>query len=395
MKTSYKLASVLSAVTLLAVTGVAIGQGANSRKIVVFDEAHFNGAYAETVIAKHSGVKVKDLDFVRGKVINISKKEASLLATEAGILSVEDDAVMFIQAKPGTGGGDPTVAAQILPWGVDKVDAELVWPSGNTADPIKVAVIDTGISNKHSDLKANIKGGYNAININRSWNDDNGHGSHVAGIIAGINNSQGVVGAAHQADLYAVKVLGANGSGFMSDVIEGIGWASSNGMNVVNMSLGCACNSQALHDAVINAKNAGVIIVAAAGNDQTQPVIYPAAYPEVIAVGATDKNNQIASWSSHGPEVDVSAPGVSIYSTYKGTGYATLSGTSMATPHVVGAIALLLNTPVGNYDELANGKWDFAEVRAKLSTSSVDLGLAGWDEYFGFGLVNALSLVTQ
>jgi subtilisin family serine protease len=146
---------------------------------------------------------------------------------------------------------------------------------------------------------------------------------------------------------------------------------------------------------VIAAKNAGIVVVAAAGNsgpgDNT--VIYPAKYPEAIAVSATDQNNQIASWSSRGPEVDLAAPGVSIYSTYKGTGYATLSGTSMAAPHVTGSAALLLNTPVGNYDANSNGKWDPDEVQKKLQDRAIDLGDPGFDNLYGYGLVNAYNAV--
>lgn len=284
-------------------------------------------------------------------------------------------------------------AAQSLPWGVDRVDAELVWPTDNTANPVKVAVIDTGISKDHTDLKNNIKGGVNTINSRKGWNDDSGHGSHVAGIIAAVNNSMGVVGVAPEADLYAVKVLGANGSGFLSDVIEGLQLAVANGMQVVNMSLGTNSEVQSMHDAVTAAYNAGITLIAAAGNSGGA-VSYPAAYPEVIAVSATDSNNNLASFSSRGPEVDLTAPGVSIYSTYKGTNaYATLSGTSMASPHVAGAAALLLNTPVETYDADADGVWDPSEVKQKLQDRATDLGVPGFDNLFGFGLVSAFSAV--
>ncbi|MFA4815566.1 MAG: S8 family peptidase, partial [Candidatus Gracilibacteria bacterium] len=248
------------------------------------------------------------------------------------------------------------------------------------------------ISNKHPDLLANVKGGVNTINPFKSWNDDNGHGSHVAGIVAARNNTSGVVGVGPAADLYAVKVLNAAGSGYLSDVIEGIQWAMANGMQVINMSLGTGSNIQSFHDAVIAAKNAGVVVVAAAGNSGGS-VIYPAAYSEAIAVSATDRNNVIASWSSRGPEIDLAAPGVSIYSTYKGTGYATLSGTSMAAPHVAGSAALVLNTPVGGYDVNLNGKWDPDEVQKKLQDRAVDLGNTGFDNLSGWGLVNAYSAV--
>ena len=186
--------------------------------------------------------------------------------------------------------------------------------------------------------------------------------------------------------------MNSAGSGYLSDVIEGIQWAVANRIQVVNMSLGTNSDIQSFHDAVTVAKNAGVVIVAAAGNSGGS-VIFPAAYPETIAVSAIDQNNIIASWSSRGPEVDLAAPGVSIYSTYKGTGYATLSGTSMAAPHVAGSVALVLNTPVGGYDVNLNGKWDPNEVQKKLQDRAFDWGNTGFDNLYGWGLVNAYSAV--
>jgi subtilisin family serine protease len=318
-----------------------------------------------------------------------NKAAERALRNGSGVLRLDNDAVVYtLSHKPNHVGDSTTQPVQVLPWGIDRVDADLVWPTGNNADPVKVAIVDTGISKDHPDLAANIKGGINTINPSRGWNDDNGHGSHVAGIAAALNNSIGVVGVGPLVDLYAVKVLNRNGSGFLSDVIEGIQWAVANGSQIINLSLGTSSNIQSMHDAVIAAYNAGVIVVAAAGNNGGA-VIYPAAYPEVIAVSATDTNNQLASFSSRGPEIDLAAPGVSIYSTYKGTGYATLSGTSMAAPHVTGSAALVLNTPVGGYDTDADGVWDPAEVQKKLQDRSVDLGTLGFDTLYGWGLVNA------
>ncbi|MBI4128020.1 MAG: S8 family peptidase [Parcubacteria group bacterium] len=358
-----------------------------ARKIVVFTEG-INEAARDQLIARTGGVKEKDLPLIDGAVVVLSDKASErALQVNPNVLRVDDDVAVFaLEHKVNT------QAAQVLPWGIDRIDAELVWPTGNTADPINVGIIDTGISKDHPDLKANIKGGINTINPRRSWNDDNGHGSHVAGITAALNDTVGVVGAGPSINLYAIKVLGANGSGFLSDVIEGIQWAVANNMDVVNMSLGTSSDIQSFHDAVTAAYNAGVVVVAAAGNSGGA-VIFPAAYPEAIAVSATDSSNTIASFSSRGPEVDLAAPGVSIYSTYKGTGYATLSGTSMAAPHVTGSAALVLNTAPGAYDVNSNGAWDPAEVQAKLAATATDLGDPGTDNLYGAGLVNAFAAV--
>ncbi len=357
---------------------VAVANEGNSRKIVVFRD-DIRDIAKDEIIARTGAVKLKNLDLINAKSISISAKAAEKLRENSSVVRVDEDVEVF-------------TLAQVLPWGVDRVDAELVWPSLNTADLIKVGIIDTGISNKHFDLLANIKGGINTINARKGWNDDNGHGSHVAGTVAAVHNTIGVVGVAPAVDLYAIKVLGANGSGYLSDIIEGIQWAVNNKMQVINMSLGTSSNIQSFRDAVIAAKNAGIVVVAAAGNSGGA-VIFPAAYPEAIAVSATDSSDKIASFSSRGPEVDLAAPGVSIYSTYKGTGYATLSGTSMAAPHVAGVAALVLNTPVGLYDSNANGKWDPSEVQKKLQDKAVDLGTTGFDNLYGFGLVNAFSAV--
>lgn len=375
------LRTLIGGVMIIALFFVAARTNAefNGRKIVVF-KSDVSETEQDSLVKYAGGVKLKRLRSINSQVVIVPNLTAAArLAANPNILRVEDDLEM-------------QALAQILPWGIDRVDAELVWPSGNTANAIKVGVIDTGISNKHSDLTANIKGGVNTINARKGWNDDNGHGSHVAGIIGGVNNTAGIIGMAPDADLYAIKVLNANGSGYVSDVMEGILWGVTNQMRVLNMSLGMSSDVQSMHDVVIAAYNAGVVIVAAAGNSGGS-VNYPAAYPEVIAVGATDQNNIIAGFSSRGPEVDLAAPGVSIFSTYKGTGFATLSGTSMAAPHVAGAAALVLGTPVGAYDLDADGAWDPAEVLAKLKAAATDLGAAGRDDLYGAGLLNAFSAV--
>ena len=373
---------------LFVVQSAAEANNGGERKIVVF-QTGLNDAAKDEIIAHAGGAKLKNLDLIGAKAVWLPNRAATAkLAVSSGVVRVDEDVVVEALVKGQKGPAPAPQPVESLPWGVDRVDAELVWPSGNTADPIKVGIIDTGISNTHPDLLANVQGGVNTINPLKSWNDDNGHGSHVAGIIGALDNDIGVIGVGPAINLFAIKALDRNGSGWLSDVIEGIQWAVAKNMQVINMSLGTVSDVQSFHDAVIAAKNAGIVIVTAAGNNGGS-VLFPAAYPEVIAVSATDQNNVIASWSSRGLEVDLAAPGVGVYSTYKGASYATLSGTSMAAPHVAGSAALVLNTLVGAYDANLNGKWDPDEVQKKLQDRAVDLGAARFDILYGWGLVNA------
>jgi subtilisin family serine protease len=302
------------------------------------------------------------------------------LAAVPGVKYVEPDVIVQALAKKTP--TPPPQPVEVVQWGVERVNADLVWPE-NTGDVIKVAVLDSGVDLSHPDLLENLKGGFSAVGYTRSYKDDNGHGTHVAGIIAALDNEIGVVGVANGVDLYAVKVLDRRGSGYLSDIIEGLEWAITNDMDVVNMSLGTSTYVGVFDDAVQKVVNAGIIVVAAAGNDgpAENSVDYPGAFNGVIAVAATSSNDEVAAWSSRGPQVDLAAPGVGIYSTYKGSAYATMSGTSMASPHVAGVVALLLGTA----DPDGNG-WDPGEVEARLKNSALGLGMA---TDYGSGLVQA------
>ncbi len=243
-----------------------------------------------------------------------------------------------------------------IPWGVRRVNAYNAW-SFTTGKGVNVAVLDTGIDYTHPDLKPVYKGGFNVIDSTKTPLDDHGHGTHVAGTIAAFKDLKGVVGVAPEVNLYAVKVLDSNGSGKYSWIVSGIEWAVNNKMKVINMSLGSRYPSEAIKLAVEQAYKAGIVIVCAAGNDGGA-VNYPAAYPWAIAVSASDLSDRIASFSSRGKEIAFIAPGVSVYSTYKGGGYKTLSGTSMAAPHVAGLAALAyglgIEDPLGVKQALIN-----------------------------------------
>lgn len=339
----------------------------------------------ENLISQLKAEKLKRLTIVNSDVLVAKESQVGRITENSNVLRVERDVQVQALSHCQFFGNCPTptptpavtASTQVLPWGVDRVDAEKIWTT-TTADPIKVGVLDTGIDLSHPDLQGNIKGGVNTIRPWRTAADDNGHGTHVAGIIAALNNTIGVVGVGPAIDLYAVKVLDRNGSGWISDVIEGLQWSATNNMQVVNMSLGLDTDVQSFHDAVIAAKAAGITEVAAAGNsgpgDAT--VIYPAKYPEVIAVAATNKTDGQPWWSSTGPEVDLAAPGDAIYSTYRGGIYKTLSGTSMSAPHVTGAAAVVLATHGGfTPDQVQNHLQSTAEKLIGLSTNQQGAGL--------------------
>jgi subtilisin family serine protease len=416
-------------VLLFAFAKITSAQTATKRVIVTFKSGVAQTSQ-DAIISRSSVSKIKRLPLVNSQVVNASQAKIDAIRANPQVLRVEEDAVASalycfywngryygncpptptltptptsgttptptstptLTPTPTSGPTPtptntptptytptptPTGSLQPIPWGVDRIDAEKVWDT-SPADNIKVAIIDTGIDLDHPDLRANVKGGINTIRSNRSADDDNGHGSHVAGTIAGINNTIGVVGVGHRIDLYAVKVLNSNGSGYISDIIEGIQWSINNGMDVINMSLGTSSNVQSFHDAVIAAKNAGLVVVASAGNSgpSDNTVIYPAKYPEAIAVSAVDSGNNIASFSSRGSEVDLAGPGVSIYSTYRYGGYATLSGTSMAAPHVAGTAALVLSTHPGlTPDQVEQHLEANAEVLPGLTANQQGAGL--------------------
>ena len=270
-------------------------------------------------------------------------------------------------------------------WGVKHVGAgdvhNSIDPPPNKGAGVKVAIIDTGIDYNHSDLHANYNGGWDFVNNDAYPMDDNGHGTHVAGTVAAEDNGFGVVGVAPEAELYSLKVLDATGRGYMSDVVAAIQWATVNEIQVINMSLGGGASITLEAACLLAYYQDELILVAAAGNSGNPPgrgdnVGYPAAYDSVIAVAATNQSDERASWSSTGPDVELAAPGVSIYSTLPGNNYGTYSGTSMACPHVAGVVALVIAA-------------EFFNVRDRLQSTADDLGAAGLDSKYGYGLVDA------
>lgn len=391
------IVSLLIATAVLSLTLFSAPANAQNapRKIVVFQEWFVNEGAHEALLQRFGAVVVKALPIINAMAVYLPSPTGQALIKRAEVLRIDDDIIVEALAKPA-----PIQPAESLPWGVNRIGANLVW-GATTGAAIKVAVLDTGIDTSHPDLKDNIKGGINTITAPTRYSDDNGHGTHVAGIIAALDNTIGVIGVGPGIALYAVKVLDSRGSGYISDVIEGLDWAIKNGMQVVNMSLGSSAGNLSFSAAINKVYAAGIVQVAAAGNNGPgdNTVSYPAKYPEVIAVSATDSNDDIAYFSSRGPEIDLAAPGVGIFSTYKGSSYKLMSGTSMAAPHVAGAAALVLTTSVvgTSYDADSDEKWDPSEVKAKLQDTAEHIGDSE-PLLYGAGLVDvgmAISGVTK
>lgn len=265
-----------------------------------------------------------------------------------------------------------------FPWGIQRVNAQAAWAK-TMGQGVRVAVIDTGIDANHPDLKGQVAGGYDAAGSG-TWFDENSHGTHVSGTIAGILDGKGVVGVAPKARLYAVKVLDKSGGGRLSSIIKGLVWCAKNDMQVANMSLGAPIGSVFMKLAVKYAAMKGVVLVAAAGNSGGS-VGYPAGYDEAIAIAASDSNDRIAEFSSRGKKVEFIAPGVDVKSSIPGGGWDVYSGTSMATPHVTGLAALAVSRGARGVDA----------VRARFRAAASSLGLKPTEQ--GSGLIDAAVLV--
>lgn len=265
-------------------------------------------------------------------------------------------------------------------WNLPIIEANRGWNLSKGSDDVIVGIVDTGVDLKHPDLQGRLLKGYNVVSPGDDPTDDVGHGTHVAGIIsANVNNGEGIAGMMWGGKILPVKALDKSGSGTTYSVAQGIIWATDHGAKVINMSLGNYADAQFLHEAIKYAFERDVVLIAATGNDNTERPGYPAAYPEVLSVSATDYNLQRASFSNYGDYIDVMAPGESIASTYPDNQYAALSGTSMASPHVAALAALIRSVN----PDLKN-----TEVMDIIRKNVIDLGDKGHDKYFGYGQID-------
>jgi len=274
--------------------------------------------------------------------------------------------------------------SQAADWSIGQYEIPALWKDA-TGKGVKVAVLDTGCQTDHPDLQGQIKACEDFTNSRWGCEDRNDHGTWVAGMIAAVNNEVGVVGVAPEAELYIGKVLGDSGSGSSQSVANGIDWAREQGCQIVSMSLGSPYSDSTIYNAIkrfVDRRNC--FIIAAAGNDGnpagTDSINYPGKHPETIAVGAVDNEGRRTYFSSRGPAIDVMGPGQDMLSTVTGSQYASMSGTSMATPFVCGVITLALSKGIDFRDY--NG------LRDKIKMVSDDIGEVGFDPDTGWGLID-------
>ncbi|MGB7876846.1 MAG: S8 family peptidase [Anaerolineales bacterium] len=288
-----------------------------------------------------------------------------------GVMYVEPN---FLLQAADTIPNDPSWGIQ---YGLINIRAPQGWDLTTGSTTVTIAIVDTGVDYGHIDLAGKLVPGYDFVNNDASAQDDNGHGTHVAGIAAASsNNGTGVAGVSWGAHIMPVKVLNSSGGGTYANTALGVIWAVDHGAQVINMSLGGTGPSSALADTINYAHSQGAVVVAAAGNTGSNFVLYPARYPNVIAVAKTNSTN---NWdgSNYGPEIDIAAPGTLIFSTIVG-GYDYKSGSSMSTGYVSGLAAILKGVA-------GNASPDVIE--SQMETTALDIEFAGWDEYTGAGLV--------
>jgi len=365
---------------------VKFKQGVNDNQ-----KSQIHARYGLSVLSSNEQIGFQLLGISRGKSV---AEMAEVLNRNPHVEYAEPNYIYYACMTP----NDPIFSYQWHMHDISQggINVQPAWDM-TTGTGAVVAIVDTGISRAGEDLTStSFVSGYDFVNGDTDPTDDNGHGTHCAGTVAqSTNNGVGVCGVAFGASLMPVKVLDRRGSGWATDIADGIIWATDHGANVISMSLGSSSASTTIENAVAYAYNHGVTCVAASGNEGGD-VSYPAAFDAyVIAVGATRYDTQVTDYSNHGSSLDVVAPGGDsnvdqngdgyydgvLQETFqrKSWGYYFFTGTSMACPHVAGVAALLYSYGVTSPDD----------IRTALQNTAVDLGDPGWDQYYGYGLIDA------
>lgn len=398
---------------------LSAGQAFAAQKIVTFD-AGMDAAAQASLVESRGGTVVKEFAFINAVLADFpDTRQAAEISRAPGVNSSEDDGEIYQfdsegfsfteaaylsardirdreprPARPPAVSTPPAPISPVylstanaegkidrVPWSAKRLQLPQAW-AVTMGKGARVAVLDSGVDCSHPDLAPNCAGGYNALNPKAAPHDDDGHGTHVAGIIAGARNGSGMAGMAPEATIVPVKVLNSSGTGKVSDMLAGIDWMLRQNIDIANMSFGSHKYSEAQARAVKAAAKAGILLVCAAGND-SGPVGYPAAYEEAVAVTAMNFSNRITDFSCRGPETDFTAPGERIYSAYLDKSFYLASGTSQAAPHVSGLAALAVSLGVKGPEAL----------RAALVKASYNVGLKPEEQ--GAGVPVAAFLVNN
>ena len=355
------------------------------------------GFLERKLVTSNGGTIQRELHLINALVAKVPDTALPLLHADAGVKYIEQDRQLHTPhplPRPAVETTAASVAEYQQNWSIQHIASDTAHSQGITGTGVKIAIIDTGIDYNHVELKDNYRGGYDFVNDDDDPMDDSGpsHGTLAAGIIAAKQNDEGIVGVAPDASLYALKVMDSEGSSSISNIIAALQWAVENDIDIASISMG-GPDSPAFRQACNAAYDAGVLIVAAAGNAvPRKPVDYPAAYGSVIAVGATDKQDQPEPYTARGDEVELAAPGAVIYSTVRNGRYGTASGTSQAAPHVTGVAALILSAGVKDLNK--DGLTDNKDVRLALLMATRDQGEPGRDDLYGYGIIDINGIFT-
>ncbi len=398
------------------------------QKFVIFKTSGMTWEQKKKIVTDGGGRPIRDIALINAVVARFPAGVAPSLQAHPQVFDILDDGIAYMHGyednaaiwdgrasakatapalmlgtKPQTPKqrvsprSQPITTVQQTPWNVERVNAPSVWRRSR-GKGVKVCIVDSGVDTDHPDLMANVASGKNFVTDSQGHNDTEfddelGHGSHVSGIIAAIDDDLGIVGVAPGASIYAARVFGKTGSTSWSTIVAALDWCVERRTQVINMSLGSSKENKALGLAIANAYKAGLVVVASAGNSSGGPVGFPAAYPQALAISSSDRFNKLSDFSSVGPEVDLIAPGSGdakattgsgrgILSTMFGGGYVEMRGTSMSAPHVTGTVALLL----GAAPNLSN-----EAVGSILRQSATNVGLSASEQ--GSGLINILAAV--
>ncbi len=355
-------------------TGESFARG----RILVIPRAGLPAAEFSKIMKEHGG-KAKKVGQSDLHIVNVpAHAEESIVARLADHPHLKL-AELDRKVSPSMTPNDPYYGSE---WHLPKISAQNAWNT-TQGSGVTIAILDSGVNGAHPDLSAQMVPGWNFYDNNSNTSDVFGHGTLVAGTAAAMtNNGTGVSSIAGQSKIMPIRITDTSGYGYASTIVQGLVWASDNGVRVANVSFGGAIGILSVQNAAQYMKDKGGLVIAAAGNTGTELTTTPTT--TMIPVSATDANDAIASWSSYGNFVAMSAPGVSIWTTRREGDYKTASGTSLSSPLTAGVVALMMS---------ANTKLSGLEIENLLFSSAVDLGASGRDPYYGYGRVNAEAAV--